>query len=61
MPGDITVGDSVGVAVARADFAENVIHRLSALRSGLAEHVAQVRRGQFSDAWVDTYLVLRER
>lgn len=56
MPGDIIVGDQVGVVVVRADFAENVIHRLKAVRSSLAEYVAQVKRGQFSNAWVDKLL-----
>ncbi len=56
MPGDIVVGDASGVVVVRKDFASDVLERLRAQRSSLAEYVANVKRGQFSNAWVDDVL-----
>jgi RraA family protein len=57
LPGDIVVGDENGVTVVRADFAEEVLARLVALRDTQAQYVADVRKGVFSNAWVDRLLL----
>jgi len=54
--GDMICADSTGVVVVRQDFAEDIIQRLDEQRAGLAEYVAAVRRGEFSNAWVDRLL-----
>ena len=56
MPGDILVGDSNGVVVVRRDFAEEILDRLCAERETLARYVESVKRGEFSNAWVDKTL-----
>ena len=54
--GDIIVADETGIVVVREDFAEDILSRLDEQRAGLAEYVASVKRGEFSNAWVDQLL-----
>jgi RraA family protein len=56
LPGDIIVGDQNGVTVVRADFAEVVLGRLTAQREAQAKYQNDVRKGIFSNAWVDRLL-----
>jgi RraA family protein len=60
LPGDIIVGDTNGVTVVRADFASVVLERLVAMRDSQAQYVADVRKGVFSNAWVDRLLLEAE-
>lgn len=55
-PGDVIVADTSGIVVVRADFAEDLLERLDAQRDALASYVANVKRGVFSNEWVDRYL-----
>ncbi len=55
-PGDIICGDENGVVVVRQDLAEDVIERLQLQKKSLTEYEAAVRRGEFSNAWVDDLL-----
>lgn len=57
-PGDIVVGDRNGVVVVRGDFAEEILRRLCANREALSLYVECVKRGEFSNAWVDNILDL---
>ncbi len=55
-PGDIIVADTVGVVVVRQDFAEEILQRLYASRDALEAYVADVKKGIFSNEWVDRTL-----
>ena len=55
-PGDIICGDENGVVVVRQDLAKDVIERLQRQKKSLTEYEAAVRRGEFSNAWVDDLL-----
>jgi RraA family protein len=55
-PGDLIVADETGVVVVRRDFAEQVLGRLQAQRERLNEYIADVKRGIFSNEWVDRQL-----
>jgi len=55
-PGDIVVGDQNGLVVIRQEFAEEMLQRLYAQKAALDPYVANVRRGEFSNEWVDRYL-----
>ena len=55
-PGDIICGDKNGVVVVRQDLAEDVVRRLKGQKKSLGEYEAAVRRGEFSNAWVDDLL-----
>ncbi len=54
--GDIVCADITGVVVVRQDFAADILQRLGEQRAGLEEYVSAVRRGEFSNAWVDRLL-----
>jgi RraA family protein len=56
--GDIIAADESGVVVVRQDFAESVLEKLRAKKATVESYVAAVKRGEFSNAWVDE--VLRE-
>jgi RraA family protein len=56
-PGDIIVGDRCGVVVVRHDFAVDILDRLNKQREAMEAYVADVRRGEFSNAWVDKQLL----
>lgn len=55
-PGDIICADGDGVTVVRQDFAAEILEKLISKRTSLAEYVAGVRRGVFSNEWVDELL-----
>ena len=55
-PGDLIVADSSGIVVVRLDFAEELLERLDAQRPALSAYVANVKKGVFSNEWVDRYL-----
>jgi len=56
-PGDIIVGDMNGVVVVPMEVAENILQRLQARKETEAEYLAAVKRGDFSNEWVDRMLV----
>lgn len=55
-PGDIVAADKSGIAVIPGDNAEEILARLDTRKDTLAEYVADVKRGKFSNAWVDAEL-----
>jgi regulator of RNase E activity RraA len=52
-PGDIIVGDLNGVVVVPQEMAVDLLERLRLRRTLEAEYKENVRRGEFSNAWVD--------
>jgi len=57
-PGDVVVADGAGVVVIRQEIASELLERLQAQRAKMAAYLAGVKRGQFSNDWVDR--ILRE-
>ena len=57
-PGDVVVADGAGVVVIAREIATELLERLQAQRANMATYVARVKRGQFSNDWVDR--ILRE-
>lgn len=55
-PGDIVTADMSGVTVVPRQYGELVIDRLETARDRLAAYVANVKQGNFSNAWVDAQL-----
>jgi RraA family protein len=55
-PGDVVVADSGGVVLVPRDHIVVVHERLVALRERQASYLANVKRGVFSNAWVDQLL-----
>jgi len=55
-PGDIVVGDLNGIVVIRHEFAEDTLKKLKAQKKALDPYVANVKKGIFSNKWVDDYL-----
>lgn len=55
-PGDIIVGDKSGIVVIRREFASETLQRLNEQKITLDPYVASVKRGDFSNEWVDRYL-----
>jgi regulator of RNase E activity RraA len=55
-PGEIVVADSGGVVVVPRDHIAVVHERLVAVRERQASYLANVKRGVFSNAWVDQLL-----
>lgn len=55
-PGDVVVGDENGVVVVAQDFLFDVVTRLEERSAALEEYTAKVRRGEFSNDWVDRTL-----
>jgi len=56
-PGDIIVGDLNGLVVIPREIAEEILDRLTATAAKESDYVAAVRRGEFSNDWVDTLLL----
>lgn len=56
MPGDIIAADESGVVVVRQDFAAAVLAQLQAKKASLQSYVEAVKRGEFSNTWVDELL-----
>jgi RraA family protein len=55
-PGDIIIGDLNGVVVVPQEIASELLSRLIAQWEGQGDYVAAVRRGEFSNDWVDRIL-----
>jgi RraA family protein len=55
-PGDLIKADSTGIAVVPRDHAADILQRLRASRARMEAYVANVKRGEFSNAWVDEQL-----
>ena len=55
-PGDIIIGDTNGLTVVRLDFAKEILERAYRQRESLRQYVADVKRGLFSNQWVDDIL-----
>ena len=55
-PGDIIMGDGCGVIVVRQDFAADILERVTKQRESLRAYTENVRKGIFSNAWVDAML-----
>ena len=55
-PGDIVAADQNGVVIVHRDFAEAIMQQLTTKQPGLARYVAEVRKGIFSNQWVDELL-----
>jgi len=54
--GDIVIGDEMGVVIIPPDIAAELLHRLSSHEQTSADYFQSVRRGDFSNAWVDKIL-----
>ena len=55
-PGDLVLGDAMGVVVVPAGIAEELLHRLEAHDATNSAYFESVRQGNFSNAWVDRIL-----
>jgi RraA family protein len=55
-PGDIMVADGAGVVVVPRDIAAELLLRLKSHEETNEEYLAAVRRGEFSNQWVDRLL-----
>ncbi len=55
-PGDVVVADSFGVVVVPRESAADILARLQAYAERNEEYFAGVKRGEFSNAWVDDVL-----
>ena len=55
-PGDIIAADSGGVVVVPRDFAATAVLRLKSHQAKMEEYVRNVKRGIFSNDWVDQQL-----
>jgi RraA family protein len=55
-PGDVVVADAFGVVLIPRDNAEDVLELLLAHKARLADYLAGVKRGVFSNQWVDDLL-----
>lgn len=55
-PGDIICGDEDGVTVVKKDFAEELLERLIEQKESLSVYIANVKKGVFSNEWVDKAL-----
>src|SRR3954451_1934730 len=55
-PGDLVVGDAMGVVIVPAAIAEDLLHRLQQHEASNAEYFESVKKGNFSNAWVDRIL-----
>jgi regulator of RNase E activity RraA len=55
-PGDLIVGDAAGVVVVPQNIAVEFLQRLKSHRDSNAAYFAAVKRGDFSNAWVDRLL-----
>jgi regulator of RNase E activity RraA len=55
-PGDVIVGDAMGVVVIPQIIAADLLARLEAHEAANANYFESVKKGNFSNAWVDTIL-----
>jgi regulator of RNase E activity RraA len=59
-PGDVVVADISGIVVVPQGWVEDVMARLEAHKAHQEVYLAAVRRGEFSNAWVDALLTQHE-
>lgn len=55
-PGDIVAADNNGIVVIRQEFAQQTATNLDTHREALEDYIANVKRGIFSNEWVDNLL-----
>ena len=55
-PGDVVVADTAGIVVVPQDIVEEVLFRLEEHEATSAAYLESVRRGEFSNQWVDRLL-----
>jgi RraA family protein len=55
-PGDIIVADGAGIVVIPQEIAFDLLNRLRSQKASQAAYLAGVKRGDFSNDWVDTIL-----
>ena len=55
-PGDLIVADAAGIVVVPKNIAAELLDRLKGHQESSAEYLAAVKRGDFSNKWVDTLL-----
>jgi len=55
-PGDLVVADAAGIVIIPQEIAREILQRLTAQRTSMAAYLAGVKRGQFSNDWVDRIL-----
>lgn len=55
-PGDLIVGDSTGIVVVPRAIAEELLVRLKSHKTANASYFESVKKGDFSNAWVDGIL-----
>jgi len=55
-PGDLIIADKTGVVVVRQEFMTEILTRLCSEKSKLEEYVNNVKKGIFSNDWVDKLL-----
>ena len=56
-PGDVIVADGAGVVVIPQEIAPDLLIRLRNHKASQAAYLASVKRGDFSNAWVDRILI----
>lgn len=56
-PGDIVVGDAMGVVIVPQGIAQDLLDRLRSHGAANADYLDSVKKGNFSNAWVDKILV----
>jgi RraA family protein len=59
-PGDLIVGDAMGVVVVPREIATELLERLRKHEAATAAYLDSVRRGVFSNEWVDQILTALE-
>ena len=59
-PGDVVVADQAGTVIVPQDGVLDVLRRLHAHRAKNTDYLERVRRGEFSNAWVDDVLTATE-
>jgi RraA family protein len=55
-PGDLAVGDAMGLVIVPLNIARELLHRLQSHRAANIDYFESVRKGMFSNAWVDQIL-----
>lgn len=55
-PGDLVVADAAGIVVIPRDIAEDLLKRLQSHKATNAAYLEGVKRGEFSNQWVDAIL-----
>ncbi len=55
-PGDIICGDENGITVVKQEFAEEILERLIKKEESLSSYIANVKKGIFTNEWVDKML-----